>query len=150
MSDSRTHRKVGATAGAVTALCRAQSADPLHVLLEVIGGAVGGDLGGRTPDLIDVPNSPRHRGIAHGVVPVTIAGVGFGKTLGDAQQRIRGEAARRAELRRAATTALERLWHALIELVCRLGAGALAGFLAGYGSHLALDAFTPAGLPLLA
>ncbi|MBN1611872.1 MAG: metal-dependent hydrolase [Polyangiaceae bacterium] len=146
MSDSRTHRRVGATAGAVTALCRAQSADPLHVLLEVIGGAVGG----RTPDPIDVSNIPRHRGIAHGVVPVTVAGVGFGRTLGDAQQRMRAEAARRAELRRVATTALERLWHALIELVCRLGAGALAGFLPGYGSHLALDAFTPAGLPLSA
>lgn len=40
----------------------------------------------------------------------------------------------------------ERLWQAL----CRLGAGALAGLLGGYGSHVALDAFTPAGLPLLA
>ena len=46
--------------------------------------------------------------------------------------------------------ALERLWHALVELLCRLGAGALAGLLAGYGSHVALDEFTPACLPLLA
>jgi len=61
MSDSRTHR----TAGAVTALCRARSPDPLHVLVEVIGGAVGGDFGGGTPDLIDVPTRPRHRAGSH-------------------------------------------------------------------------------------
>lgn len=44
----------------------------------------------------------------------------------------------------------ERLWQAVLELLCRLGAGALAGLLGGYGSHVAFDAFTPAGLPLLA
>jgi len=44
----------------------------------------------------------------------------------------------------------ERLWQAVLELLCRLGTGALAGLLGGYGSHVAPDAFTPAGLPLLA
>jgi hypothetical protein len=34
--------------------------------------------------------------------------------------------------------------------LCRLGAGALAGLSRGYGSHMALDARTNAGLPLRA
>jgi len=50
----------------------------------------------------------------------------------------------------SAATPLERLWQGLVELLCRIGAGALAGLLAGYCSHVALDALTPAGLPLLA
>lgn len=48
------------------------------------------------------------------------------------------------------STPLQRLWQAVLEILCRLGAGALAGLLGGYGSHITLDAFTPARLPLLA
>jgi membrane-bound metal-dependent hydrolase YbcI (DUF457 family) len=42
------------------------------------------------------------------------------------------------------------LWHVFLELLLRLAAGAMAGALGGYGSHLALDAFTPRSLPLIA
>jgi hypothetical protein len=60
------------------------------------------------------------------------------------------KADRHAELRRAAVTLLERLWHGIMELLCRLVSGALAGLIAGYGSHVMLDARTPAGIPLIA
>ena len=66
------------------------------------------------------------------------------------QTRLRAEAARRATLRASAATPVQCLWQALLEILCRLGAGALAGLLGGYDSHIALDAFTPASLPLLA
>jgi hypothetical protein len=64
-----------------------------------------------------------------------------GLALAKAQRR----AARRAP---AITPPLQRLWQPVREILCRPGAGALAGLLGGYGSHV--DAFTPAGLPLLA
>ncbi|MFC1643213.1 metal-dependent hydrolase [Myxococcota bacterium] len=150
MSDSRTHQTVGAVSVGALALAKARSEDPMHLLLELIGGVVGGGVGGRLPDVFDPPVSRRHRGLAHGVVPAVAAGVALGRSLDGTQARLRTEAARRADLRRTATTAVERFWHALVELLCRIGAGALAGLLAGYGSHLALDGFTPAGLPLLA
>jgi hypothetical protein len=70
--------------------------------------------------------------------------------LGGWQAQLRAEASRRASLRQPAVTSFERFWQVLVEILCRLGAGALAGLLAGYGSHVALDAFTPASLPLLA
>jgi len=43
-----------------------------------------------------------------------------------------------------------RLWHAVLEFFFRLLAGAVAGALGGYSSHLALDASTPRSLPLIA
>jgi membrane-bound metal-dependent hydrolase YbcI (DUF457 family) len=39
------------------------------------------------------------------------------------------------------------LW--LVELFWRVIAGVLSGFAAGYASHLVLDAFSPAGLPVV-
>lgn len=43
-----------------------------------------------------------------------------------------------------------RLWHTILASLWQMAAGALAGALAGYLSHLALDATTPKGLPLVA
>jgi hypothetical protein len=57
MSSSRTHRTVGAVSGAGYALSKARSQDPVHMVLEIIGGAVGGGVGGQLPDFIDPPLS---------------------------------------------------------------------------------------------
>jgi hypothetical protein len=99
-----------------------QQERPEHLLLEVLGG----------------------------IAPVAAVGRAAVRGLDGAQVRLRAEADRRAALRASATTPPQRLWQAVLEILCRLGAGALAGLLGGYGSHVALDALTPAGLPLLA
>jgi len=149
MSSGRTHRAIGTLAGGGYALARARQQRPEHLLLEVIGGLVAGNVGARLPDVFDPPLHPRHRSIAHGIVPVAVVGNAAVRALDGWQTRLRAAADRRAARRAAATTPLQRLWQALLEVLCRLGAGALAGLLGGYGSHIALDAFTPAGLPLL-
>lgn len=131
-------------------MAKARPQSPEHVLLEILGGLVGGNMGARLPDAFDPPNHPGHRSLAHGAVPMTVAGTAAVNALDGWQGRLRVEANRRAVLRVSAATPIERLWHALLELLCRIGAGALAGLLAGYGSHLALDAFTAASLPLFA
>lgn len=150
MSDGRTHRAIGTIAGGAYALAKAQQQLPEQLALEVLGGILGGNLGARLPDVFDPPFHPGHRALAHGVVPVVAVGRAAAGALDGWQTQLRVEAARRAALRTSAETALARLWHALVEVLCRLGAGALAGLLAGYGSHVALDAFTPASLPLFA
>jgi membrane-bound metal-dependent hydrolase YbcI (DUF457 family) len=150
MSDGRTHRAIGTLAGGGYALAKAQQQRPENILLEVIGGLLAGNLGARLPDSLDPPLHPGHRSVSHGILPVATAGVGAVRSLDGWQARLRAEANRRASLRATAATPLQRLWQALLEILCRLGAGALAGLLGGYGSHIALDAFTPAGLPLLA
>lgn len=150
MSDGRTHRAIGTLAGGGYALAKAQYQRREYLLLEVLGGLVAGNVGARLPDVFDPPTHPRHRSLAHGIVPLVTAGTAAVRGLDGAQSRLRAEADRRAALRASATTSLQRLWQALLEILCRLGAGALAGLLGGYGSHIALDAATPAGLPLFA
>ncbi len=150
MSARRTHRTVGTFAGGGYALARARHQPTEHVLLEVIGGLLAGALGARLPDVFDPPIHPGHRGLAHGVLPVTAAGVAAVTVLNGWQDRLRAEADRRAALRASAATPLERLWHGLLAWLSRIGAGALAGIIAGYGSHVILDAVTPASLPLFA
>lgn len=150
MANGKTHRVVGAVAGGAYAFHRARSQRPEHALIEVLGGALAGVAGARLPDVFDPPLHPGHRSLAHGLVPVAAAGRAGAMALDRWQGRLRAEAERRAALRQAAVTPLDRLWQAIIELLCRLGAGALAGLLGGYGSHVALDAFTSASIPLLA
>jgi len=150
MSDNRTHRAVGTLGGGLFALTRAQQQRPEHLLLEVLGGLIAGNLGARLPDVFEPPTHPGHRSLAHGIAPVAAVGLAAVRGLDGAQVRLRAETERRAALRASATTSLQRVWQAVFEILCRLGAGALAGLLGGYGSHITLGAFTPAGLPLLA
>ena len=67
-----------------------------------------------------------------------------------AQARLRAEADRCAALRAQANTPPPRLWQQLLESPCWVARGALAWLLGAYGAHIALDAFAPAGLLLLA
>jgi membrane-bound metal-dependent hydrolase YbcI (DUF457 family) len=148
MANGKTHRAVGAIAGGAYAYHRARYQPPAHALIETLGGVLAGVAGARLPDIFDPPLHPGHRSIAHGLVPVAAAGRAGVMALDRWQACLRADADRRAALRQAAVTPLDRLWHAIVELLCRLGAGALAGLLAGYGSHVALDAFTLASIPL--
>lgn len=150
MSDRRTHCAIGTVAGGGYALAKAQNQRPEHLLLEVLGGLVAGNLGARLPDVFDPPTHSGHRSLAHGMAPIAAVGTAAVRRLDGAQARLRAEAERRAALYTQATTPLQRLWQQLLVILCRLGAGALAGLLGGYGSHIALDAFTLATPPLLA
>jgi hypothetical protein len=123
---------------------------PLHLLLEAIGGLLGGRIGAKMPDIIDPPTSPNHRSIGHGVVPVVAGTAVAVRGLDRAQPKLRQRADRHAAARAQSSNRIAQLLHLLAEWACRIGAGVLAGIIAGYGSHIALDAFTPAGLPVLA
>jgi membrane-bound metal-dependent hydrolase YbcI (DUF457 family) len=150
LSNGRTHRSIGPRAGGGHALATAKQQPVEHLLLEVVGGALAGNLGARLPDVLDLPLYPRHRSLAHGIVPVSVVARAAVTALGRWQAQLRTEASRRAPLLQSAASPFERLWQALAEILGRLGAGALASLVAGYRSHFALDAFTPASLPLLA
>jgi hypothetical protein len=65
------------------------------------------------------------------------------------QARCRDQAAHHDQA--AASTAVQndRIWHLACALVWRLLSGLLVGLVAGYASHLILDAVTPRSLPLL-
>ncbi len=150
MPNARVHKVSGGVAGAGYALIRAKGQSGGHVIIETFGGAVGGTLGGLAPDRLDPPLWPGHRSVGHGLVPVAVAGDAVRRRVDGWQQSLRAEAERHAQTAAAATEPLDRLLHGFLELLFRFLAGLAAGFAAGYISHVALDAFSPAGLPLLA
>lgn len=150
MSEIQTYCAIGTVAGGDYTVAKAQHQRPGHLLLEVLGGLVAGNLGARLPEVFDQPTHPGHRSLAHGIAPVATVGASAVRALDGAQARLRADADRRAALRASAIMPMQRRWQQVLELLCRLRAGAPAGLLGGYGSPIALDALTPAGLPLLA
>ena len=58
MSNGRTHRAVGTVAGGRSALAKARPQSPEHVLLEILGGLVGGNMGARLQTRSIHPTTP--------------------------------------------------------------------------------------------
>lgn len=149
MPDLRTHLQVSVPTGAVSALWCSNGQDPICRILETAGGAFGGALGGLLPDCVDLPTSSYHRSGAHGIVPALVVGNAAVQLIGPVQGWLRERAQSHAEVRVAASSLWEQIWHLICEAVLRLLAGAVAGFPSGYVSHLTLDFFTPRSLPLV-
>lgn len=143
-----THAQAGVLAGVAVAAYRSRDATGDQQLAETVGGALGGLLGGLLPDILEPAKTPNHRSVAHSAVA---AGTLSLARLAEWQ----------AECRTAAEAAVQRSlahpfgsaergraeWEAML---WRLLAGFLVGLVAGYGSHLMLDAATPRSLPFIA
>jgi hypothetical protein len=151
MANGKTHRRIGKASGALTAIARTQTTDtPLDVLLHAVGGYCGGAVGAAMPDVIEPAVHSHHRNVAHsyttgGAVVATTA-----KYLEVWEAYCRSKATA-AALRRTQTgrSELQTLGSVLEELLWKLLYGFGPGVAAGYVSHLALDAGTPRGIPLL-
>lgn len=148
MPNADSHGPVAALAGAAAAITLAPQ-DSRAALFEALGGAFGGYLGGRTPDLIDPPTSPRHRSVGHGVLTSGAALLWCVRRLPRAQAALRQPRSSPRALAeehragpRGASAPFDPVGHFL--------ASVAAGFVAGYASHLLLDGMTPAGLPAFA
>lgn len=150
MPNRKTHTKVGAISGATYAFYKAKDQELLHIALETLGGALAGYVGGRIPDIIDPATSPRHRSIGHGILPNGILASLYMNQIDGWQQSLRHQAKQFCEQRKSTDSVVGKAGFRLLELLCYLSAGALAGLFAGHISHLLLDLSTPAKLPLLA
>lgn len=149
MPNGSTHKVAGTLAGSGIAFLLSSGQPAGDRIAECAGGALGGCLFGRVPDIFDPPDSPNHRSIAHGVAPCTTLMGAYASQLESIQSFFRSRADRQEALARQARTSVAELWHYFLELLFRLLAGAAAGVLGGYGSHLALDGLTPRSLPLV-
>ena len=143
------HVATSAPAGAGYAFYKANNQNGLARTMEAFGGALGGYCGGILPDCIDPPFHPGHRSLGHGLVPVAAAANFWYQGLDGWQNQLRlladEEGYRRFLSIDPATTA----WHAFAEWVLRLLSGFVAGFGAGYVTHVVLDFGTPRCLPLI-
>jgi hypothetical protein len=150
MPNRRTHRVVGAAAGALVAGARAHEEDGPSSLLVVLGGGLGGYIAGTWPDLLEPATSPRHRQFAHS----GIAGSAVLRLASEAVPKWEAywrQVALRAGSQRSdpSRPALEQTLLAFLEVVAKVMVGLLAGLAAGYISHLVLDGATPMSLPLI-
>jgi hypothetical protein len=149
MPNRDVHIPVGAVSGVAYATYHAWGQPGPYVLAEAAGGLVGGIGGGLLPDWIDTPCSPRHRAEAHSMSITGTVGCYMNQQLPQWQANLRAEAQRYGQLRAASTSVLPQIGYSALELIFRFLSGLLAGLLAGYASHLALDSLTPSSLPIL-
>jgi hypothetical protein len=101
------------------------------------------------PDVLEPAINSSHRNAAHSWVAggAVVAGL---STLDRWEAYCRQRAASQRALRTLAEVdPFTSFLHLLAELFWQIAAGFASGLLAGYTSHLALDALMPRGLPLL-
>jgi hypothetical protein len=149
MANCKTHEWIGMAAGGGVAAFRARREPFADQLVEAVGGAIGGYFGGKTPDILEPAIHGWHRDICHSWTVGGLVAKGV-TTLGRWEKDCRDRAAdfRRRRLA-AGVPPLTAFFYWLAEMFWNLAAGFVAGFGAGYLSHLALDAATPRGLPIL-
>lgn len=135
MPNRNTHVTVAVIAGVAATLHYTRNERPEDRAVELLGALIGSYAGGRLPDILDPPIGPLHRSFAHGGLAVA----------GLAAARVE-EWCRACRNNAALCAAQARSGDQLLYLLL---AGFLTGLRFGYGSHLALDAFTPRSLPLL-
>jgi len=115
------HTIIGTAAGSVVGLT-AKDVPEDEQLWVFLAAVVGGALGGKMPDILEPSlNNPNHRQFCHSVAVLAVGGWLY---------------------------ALLRDWDGQSP-TDRLVKHFIMGVLAGYGSHLGLDATTPRSLPLL-
>lgn len=149
MPNGPVHRRFGAGVGTGMALVKALDQRPAHLLLEGVGGTIGGMVGARLPDMLDLPTSPNHRSTAHAVLPVSVAGVTLLKNVDQMQSCLRQYADEFANAGAQSSSSLESAYYSAMEVLFRLAVGMIPGLLAGYASHLVLDSRSAKGLPVL-
>jgi membrane-bound metal-dependent hydrolase YbcI (DUF457 family) len=146
MPNCRTHTTVGAVSGATLAAFHARHLTPADQMVEAVGGMIAGAWAGQLPDLLEPATSPCHRDVAHSCAALTaVAGFEFEPWRNTCRARADEYHHRLGE---PGLTDSQRFLLTLYETAWRLIAGALAGFQAGYASHLLLDGCTPSGLPV--
>ncbi len=150
MASEKAHSAAGMTAGGIAAFARSGNQEPINQLAEALGGVIGGRFGGRLPDMIEPAIHSWHRGPAHSVTMgaglLASAGGGIAMWETDWRARAASFAERKTDPR---LSEAERLLYGVVDLSCRIAAGLAVGLVAGYLSHLALDAGTPRSIPLL-
>jgi len=149
MANRKIHTLVGAVSGGTYAFFTSLDQEPFDQFLETVGGGFGGAGGGRLPDIIEPALNPRHRSVAHAIVPAVAIGAKVVPIFLSGKQQLRQCADGCRARRDDATGFFEKIFLWLAEKCLRLVCGAMAGLASGYASHLVLDAFTPMGLPLI-
>ncbi|WP_160174452.1 metal-dependent hydrolase [Archangium violaceum] len=155
MSNRKAHSTVGAVVGSINAArCLPAGQASIHNIAEVLGGALGGVVGSRLPDIIEPAIHSHHRSFAHSVTVASgVATKGMSISADMASWcRDQAEMFRQRAVEHSARpdgSALAQLFYSLMEFLLHFAAGFVSGIPAGYVSHLAMDMTTPRSIPLV-
>lgn len=147
--DGRIHRAVAVPSGIGVSLLQSQGQTLTGRIVEAAGAGCAAAIGASLPDRLDPPNGPDHRSWAHSILLAAGTAPVVANHLPATQLRLRAQAAAHAQAAQWATDPSVRIWHTLCEWFYLFLSGCVVGLAVGYGSHLALDAFTPRSLPLI-
>lgn len=150
MSNRRTHLIVGTVTGLGTAAYLARSESPPALAAEVAGGAIGGMIGCLGPDAAEPAIHSWHRSTAHSYATAATILAATAQGIERWQNFCRNRAQLHDAARLTAATDAERVLHGFMAFLWHFLSGFVSGAPLGYLSHLALDALTPRGIPLLA
>jgi inner membrane protein len=151
MAGRREHDAAGVVAGVATALLTARKdAEPYELMLEAIGGGFGGRFGSHVPDVLEPAIHSHHRDVMHSIAVATVLVAEGQKRAMKLVDSLRERADKLRGRHDTSTDLFERFILVLAEAACRMAAGFIAALIPGYVSHLALDAATPRGIPLIA
>jgi hypothetical protein len=117
--------------------------------VEAAGGAIGGSLGALGPDVAEPAIHSWHRSTAHSYSAAAAILAATAQVIPRWQDYCRAQAHSHNEAVALATSGAARLFHSFMAFLWHFLSGFVAGLPAGYLSHLALDSFTPRGIPLL-
>jgi membrane-bound metal-dependent hydrolase YbcI (DUF457 family) len=137
MSNREDHDFAGAIAGGLSTLIAAKLQGRNPTGAELLGGVLGGMTGSSIPDYLEPATSPHHRQFAHSAFFTTalVATAGQGAVTMQANMIVRA-----AQIEQTDPVGA---------FLLRMMAGFAPATVAGYASHIALDATTPMGIPLL-
>jgi hypothetical protein len=143
MPRRKTHQIAGTLAGAAYAMYRSRTLPAQAQLYASIGGALAGRYSGTWADTLEPAIHPRHRGPCHSVA-FTAGGAAVAESaLVKCESWFRTQADRLTREAQGETDPIVRCLKFILASLCHVLAGACAGIIAGYISHVALDMTTP-------
>lgn len=143
------HRTTGGFVGGTTALICAQNQPPLLALAETVGGFVAGQYAGTWADALEPATSSYHRDFCHALAPTAYAATFVFKQVESIQTYFRTQAYECFQLAASTEDGLQQFLNIVAGLLLHGAAGAVPAIAASYISHIALDAASPRGVPLI-
>jgi membrane-bound metal-dependent hydrolase YbcI (DUF457 family) len=149
MADGKTHEIAGVVAGGSWALYQARDQEFIGLLFEGIGGAIGGYVGGKLPDLLEPAIHSYHRDFCHSLTTGVALSAGTISAMEKWAKFCRDNAEDCRIRRTESVDGCSGFIYGFGEVVWRMLAGLLVGLVGGYISHLVFDAVTPRSIPLI-